>query len=219
MTGQIKKLSGEFLRKYIKGRPTSTKLVSALEEQGYTVIKYNAVSNSEDVTKLARLLDVTEYIRSSKGFTYTDSNNRIVFLNDDLSEEEQVYVLLHEQGHILCRHFNEGSVMGTDVIQEHEANEFVHYALASAAGTRIVLLGKPIILFLTLIALAVIIITLIGVVNQQKTYYGEFYVTDTGHKYHKADCIFVKNKDNVRRLTKEEFESGEFEPCEMCLPE
>ncbi len=55
--------------------------------------------------------------------------------------------------------------------------------------------------------------------NQQKNYYGEYYITDTGHKYHRADCIFVKNKENVRRLTEEEFFSGDYEPCEMCLPE
>ncbi len=108
--------------------------------------------------------------------------------------------------------------MGTDVVQEHEANEFVHFVLNPSLRTRIAMRRKPIIISISVIVLAVVIIAFFRDFNQQKTYYGEFYITDTGHKYHKADCIFVKNKDNVRRLTQEEFDSGEFEACEMCLP-
>ena len=39
-----------------------------------------------------------------------------------------------------------------------------------------------------------------------------------GNKYHEKDCIFVKDKTNVHRMTEEEFESGEYEPCRICLP-
>lgn len=219
MTKQVKRIAGEYLRREISGAITSEKVISALQSQGYTIVRYNAVSNCKDVTELADLLGVADYIRSSKGFTYADSNNRIVFLNEDLSEEESVYVLLHEQGHILFRHFSEGSVMGTDVMQEHEANEFVHYVLEPTVGMKLAVRRKPIILSLSVIIVTVIVIALIGVVNQQKTYYGEYYITETGHKYHQADCIFVKDKTNVRRLTEEEFQSGDYEACEICLPD
>lgn len=104
MTKQVRKIAGEYLRRQISGALSSEKIISVLESQGYTVVQYNSVSNSKDISELAALLGVGEYLRSSKGFTYADSNNRIVFLNEDLSEEERVYVLLHEQGHILCRH-------------------------------------------------------------------------------------------------------------------
>lgn len=219
MTKQVRKIAGEYLRRQISGAVTSEKVISALQSQGYTVVPFNAVSNSRDISELAALLGVGEYLRSSKGFTYADSNNRIVFLNEDLSEEERVYVLLHEQGHILCRHLCEGNILGNDVVQEHEANEFVHFVLYPTLGMKIAQRRKQIIILLSAIIAAVTIIALIGAVNQQKTYYGEYYITETGHKYHKADCVFVKNKTNVRRLTEEEFGSGEFEACEMCLPE
>ena len=219
MTKQVRKIAGEYLRRRISGALTSEKIISVLESQGYTVVQYNSVSNSSDISELAALLGVSEYIRSSKGFTYADSNNRIVFLNEDLSEEERVYVLLHEQGHILCRHLCEGNILGNDVVQEHEANEFVHFVLYPTLGMKIAQRRKQIIISLSAIIAAVTIIAFIGAVNQQKTYYGEYYITETGHKYHKADCVFVKNKTNVRRLTEEEFVSGEFEACEMCLPE
>ena len=103
-------------------------------------------------------------------------------------------------------------------MQEHEANEFVHFVLYPTLGMKIAQRRKQIIISLSAIIAAVTIIAFIGAVNQQKTYYGEYYITETGHKYHKADCVFVKNKTNVRRLTEEEFESGDFEACEMCLP-
>jgi hypothetical protein len=51
----------------------------------------------------------------------------------------------------------------------------------------------------------------------EKTYYGEYYVTENGEKYHDEDCIYIKDKSNVHRLTIEEYESGEFEPCQICL--
>lgn len=54
--------------------------------------------------------------------------------------------------------------------------------------------------------------------NELKHYYGELYITSTGNKYHEKDCIFVKHKDNVERLKIEQFENGEYEPCDICLP-
>ena len=60
-----------------------------------------------------------------------------------------------------------------------------------------------------------------GVVHneRQRSYYGEYYITNSGHKYREAECIFVKDKSNVERLTKEDYYSGEYEPCQICLPE
>lgn len=217
MTGRIDRLAGEYYLKSIKCNVTSSSIVSALKKQGYTVVYFNAVSNTDDVRELVSLLGVDEYIRSSKGFTYVDANSRIVFLNEDLTEEEKVYVLLHEQGHILCRHFTEGLVMGTDVVQEYEANEFAHYMMHPTIPAKLSKHGKSIIITLSVLIAAVIIIALVGTVNQQRSYYGEYYITETGHKYHREGCIFVKNKTNVRRMTEEEFESGDYEACEMCL--
>ena len=46
-----------------------------------------------------------------------------------------------------------------------------------------------------------------------------YYVTPTGKKYHREDCIFIKDKKNVERLTDKEYYSGEYDPCQICLPE
>ena len=54
--------------------------------------------------------------------------------------------------------------------------------------------------------------------EKEKHYYGTYYITESGNKYHERNCIFVKDKTNIRRMTVEEFESGEYEPCAICLP-
>ncbi len=55
-------------------------------------------------------------------------------------------------------------------------------------------------------------------IHDEKTYYGEYYVTETGSKYHEKNCMFVKDKNSVCRLIEEEFQSGDYEPCKTCLP-
>ena len=46
----------------------------------------------------------------------------------------------------------------------------------------------------------------------------DLYRTETGDKYHVRDCMYIKDKTNVYRLTREEFDSGEYEPCGACKP-
>lgn len=53
--------------------------------------------------------------------------------------------------------------------------------------------------------------------NLSLAYYREYYITDTGQKSHKKDCIFIQNKKNVRQLTKEKFESDRYELCKTNL--
>ncbi len=77
---------------------------------------------------------------------------------------------------------------------------------------------KLVILVCVCVLVAVIGVTVFSIVSKENSYYGEYYVTSTGSKYHEKDCIFVKDKTNVRLLTKEEFENGDYEPCETCLP-
>ena len=55
-------------------------------------------------------------------------------------------------------------------------------------------------------------------VEKEKQYYGEYYITASGNKYHEKDCIYVKDKTNTHRMTIGEYESGEYEPCRICLP-
>lgn len=223
MTNNIKATAKSFLVEFKVGDVTLDKLKQVIRSQGYTIIEYNHVSNSEEVESVITLLGVGKYIEQTKGFTYADEQRRLVFLHEDLSDEEKLLVLAHEEGHIYCGHISSASVMGKDVVEEYEANEFTHYILNKSIPQRIgsfvnahrkVFVGA--IVSLLIIAVGLLIFRYI---QKEQSYYGEYYITSTGNKYHEKDCIFVKDKTEIERLTKDQFESGDYEPCGMCLPD
>ena len=55
--------------------------------------------------------------------------------------------------------------------------------------------------------------------SDEAIYTEDLYRTESGTKYHIKDCIYIKDRKDVFRLTKKEFESGEYEPCEACMPD
>jgi len=46
----------------------------------------------------------------------------------------------------------------------------------------------------------------------------DVYATKNGEKYHKVDCILIKNKDAVK-VTKEEALENGLTPCKRCFKE
>lgn len=222
MNNEIKKQAKSFLKEYNLQNVTLENLCSAIQKQGYTIIDYNNIFNDENVAALINALGLEDFCERAKGFTYADTKRRLVFLHEDLSYEEKLMVLAHEEGHIYCNHLTSIPILGHDVVEEHEANEFAHYLLYQGKWQQ---LCHSLLRHKRAIAAAVVIVgVLIGgcfIFSAQKrehSYYGEFYITATGNKYHRADCIFTRDKTTVHRMTKAEFESGEYEPCRICLP-
>ena len=125
----VRRIAADYLKKYavIPKELSAGRVREIIGSQGYDIVEFSSVYNSEDVEQLISLLNLEDFIVSNRGFTYVDNSNRIVFVNSDLSETESLYVLLHEQGHILCEHFDSKNIIGNDVIQEFEANEFLHF--------------------------------------------------------------------------------------------
>ena len=222
MTSSIKKSVDLFKKKYNLTDITEKSICDTLQKQGYTVIYFNTIFNDENVSQIIENLKLEEAITSHKGFTYSNNKYRLVFVNEDLSEEERLMVLSHEEGHIFCEHTTCQPIIGQDVKQEHEANEFAHYLLhpnkSVKAKSWITKHKKFFISVCACIILVAVGIAVFSIASKEQSYYGEYYITSTGDKYHEKGCIFVKNKNNVRRLTKEEFESGDYEPCQTCLP-
>lgn len=238
MTCNVEKTVGQLKKKYKLSHVTESSVSDILKAQGYTVVYFNAIVNDENVSQIISNLRLEEAIIRHKGFTYSDDKYRLVFVNEDLSAEERLIVLAHEEGHIACGHMNDRPIVGRDVRQEHEANEFTHYLLHPGGGERFgYFISAHKALVISLCACVLVIaagVTAFAVLNKNNVFskngtvstgseeeelYGEYYVTSNGNKYHEKDCIHVKNKSNVRRLTKKEFESGEYEPCQTCLPE
>ena len=222
MDNEIKKKAKSFLKEYGLQNVTLENLRAAIQKQGYTIVEYNNIFNDENVAALIDALGLENFCEHSKGFTYADTKRRLVFLHEDLSDKEKLMILAHEEGHIYCNHLTSTPVLGRDVIEEHEANEFAHYLLHQGLGQRInrFVQKHRVETIAVAIAAACIFIAAAAYCNDrtERRDYGDFYITTTGSKYHEKDCIFIKHKDNVDRLTVDQFESGEYEPCDICLP-
>lgn len=198
-------------------------LCASVESMGYTVIEFDTFLRDKNVRTLVEEFDLNTQISNSRGFIYANGEFRLVFINEALSDNEKALVLAHEAGHIALGHTTKKSVFGNEVSEEHEANEFAHYLLnpdshIKAAGFFNAHKKAVIALVMTVI-IAFSAIGIISAVHRNNSYAGDFYVTQSGEKYHRKNCIFVKDKKNTHRLTQEEFDSGEYEACEICLPD
>lgn len=219
---EIKLKARKFIKEFDVHELNYGTLKSAIESQGYTLVEYNHIFNDEDVSKLIEALKLSDNTIRSRGFTYADQNYRIVFVHEDLSDAEKLVVLSHEAGHIYLGHMSSTPVIGRDVQEEHEANEFSHFLMNQGKLDKANLWVRrhktATILIVAILALLVTAGIVLSKIHTEKSYYGEYYITESGNKYHEKDCIFVKDKTNTHRMTIEEFESGEYEPCGICLP-
>lgn len=94
-------------------RPFSiSDLKKALQAQGFSLVEYSRTSNCKEVTTLLTALRLFDYAASQSAFTYQDANLRIVFLLENLSQQEQMVLLSHELGHILCHHLDHAPITG-----------------------------------------------------------------------------------------------------------
>ena len=216
----IRRLAHSLLSQYRIQKVTLDNLVYIIEDQGYEIVEYG--SEDFESQHLLDKMGLTVYARARKAFTYKHGSARFVFIFDNLSAKEKLLALAHEVGHIACSHLKDGSTTYS-VEEEYEANEFAHHLLNPGVRVRIrtwLLAHKRSAIVATAIVLImIVIVATITNIFQSKSYHGEFYTTKSGEKYHKKDCIFVKDKDNIERLTEKDYYSGEYDPCQICLPE
>ena len=216
----IKQLVHSLLLQYRIQTVTLDNLVYIIEDQGYEIVEYS--SEDYESHHLLDRMGLIAYAAAHKAFTYKQGSARFVFIFENLSAKEKLLALAHEAGHIACSHLKDGSTTYS-VEEEYEANEFAHHLRNAGLKVRIkiwLLAHKRSAIFVTVIVLIMIIIaaTITNVI-QSKSYYGDYYITKSGEKYHKEGCIFVKDKKNIERLTEEKYYSGEYEACQICLPE
>ena len=213
-----KKQAALFRKKFRLKTINSATLSEALKEQGYTIIEFNGIHDKGAVIELIDALQLKDMVAQSRCFTYQDENYRLVFLHEDLNDEERTIVLAHEAGHIWYRHMTQGNVIGTDIVQEYEANEFAHYLLLGRMRNR----RKRFLIAASCIVLTIVCAVIILIAKQkhdQALYTDDLYRVSDGKKYHLRDCTYIKDRKDVTRLTWAEYESGEYKPCSICKPD
>lgn len=131
-TSAVNKEVLNFRKEYGIIKVNCSSLSEAAEKLGYTVIMFNSHgANDENVTRLCLALNIGNELLMSRGFTYSKGEFRLVFINENLSDKEKSIVLAHELGHIVLGHTGHAPVIGHDVQEEFEANEFASFLLKS----------------------------------------------------------------------------------------
>ena len=196
-------------------RPFSVSdLEKALQAQGFSLVEYSRLSNGRDVTTLLTSLQLFDYAAKQSAFTYQDPNLRIVFLQENLSQQEKMILLSHELGHILCRHLEHTSVTGpgAGVLEEQEVNDFSARLLRynkSCRPRRIAMWAG-----LGTVVLALVGFLLFGTPSRVNP---TVYLTESGRCYHKEDCKFVAGKSNITSISRRQAEDAGYDACTWCF--
>ncbi len=211
------------LRQYKLSVPTLDNLVFVVEDLGFEIVDYSSSRLDSDFSDLVQSLAIHELVQTRKAFVYQNADVKLLFLCETLTPDEKLYAIAHELGHIQSGHLQNGANSDYSVVEEYEANEFAHYLLHPGAGIRgVSLVRQKRLLFIGLIVvvLALLLGTMVMKHNaEEKMYYKEYYVTESGKKYHTKDCSVIRDKANIHRLTAEEYASGQYEPCNVCKPD
>lgn len=219
---QAKQNAKEILLQYGITEPTLENVIYIIEEQGYELLEYSRYDTASAIYQVIERLNLLPYALSGKAFAYRHNETKVVFVCEEMSASEKLYALAHELGHIVCFHLGNG-LTENEVEQEYMANEFAHFFLNPPATfkVRIWIKNHTKAVIISAISLILIVAGVSLAINiaQSKSYYKEYYVTEGGEKYHEENCIFVKDKTNTRRLTEKDYYSGEYEPCQICLPD
>lgn len=223
MANNIKRIADKFIRKHKLVTINYSELRNTVCNMGYTVIEFGRDYNDKDVATVIENLNLAEAVSVSRAFTYTSKDYRLIFVNENLNEEEKLLVLSHEVGHIVCGHFSTVSIIGNDVKDEYEANEFSHHLLNRGFVRKIgdfVFVHRKVCIVSFIIICLLTTFACIYVHKQNEPKYKDgLYITSGGERYHREECIHIKNKTNIEKLTVKDFKSGKYSPCDMCLPD
>ena len=211
------------LLEYSISKVTLENLIYIIEDQGFEIIEYSQRDRSDSVWTVLNTLNLTAYAESGKAFAYKCGKSKLLFVCEEMTADEKLYALAHEEGHIIFGHLCNGACDSNAVEEEYIANEFAHYLLHPPLWLRFATTAKSNkkkAMWITIVAIALaIIIPITFSLIQSRSYYGEYYVSESGAKYHEKDCMTIKDRSNVRRLTEKDYYSGDYEPCHVCLPE
>ena len=93
---------------------------------GYEIRHFDP--NSPEQLDAFLKMKVDQSAISKKAFTYNKDSKKIIFIKTALEEDDEIFLLLHELGHIYLRHTSWDNL--SDVEQERAANDFANQVLS-----------------------------------------------------------------------------------------
>ncbi len=238
---QIKKI----VKQYVKRLPDGLSYYAVkydFEHRGWKVILFNTESGDQVLEQLSGQL--LRYAKTTKGFLYKGTTACYVGIDANLSISERLEAMLHEAAHIECGH---ELSLEYDEEAETEAKYFTKLAqnyqpsfwnkhcklLAVCAGCLAVFIACGLYYYgitqhakqRTAPASSDIPAAMPSNKSEQEDRSAmqisedpTVYCTTGGDKYHKQDCIAIKNKTNVFTLKLSEAAAIR-EPCNICFPD
>lgn len=213
------------VRRHIKAL-TSDSLTRYFAFLGFTVVEFEDESD-----EIVRSCGLADYAKGKNAFLHSTPMANIVFIRVGLSDNEAVFLLLHEAGHILLGH----KIGGVSQDDEIEASRFAlscirRYRLCERKG-KIILICLTILLAAavafvphwnnrggTSSSRAEIVSWFAAATGQGALRQAEkVYITANGDKYHSIDCQYIRGKDNLIELSLEEALSAGKTPCKVCI--
>lgn len=203
----IYKVTKNLIRKY-KGKITHREVIAELEYRGYDTVFFN--TKKGDMVLKAYGLEAN----GDRAFTYCGAT-RIVFVDENLHQNEKLNSLLHELGHVLMGHFDNMNIVTPDVrLSEMEAEAFAYNILYPQKPNKANIIINAVVLttmlFFGTTVGYIVLPTLNAVANEY------VYITSTGTKYHRPSCIHANGKYCAALSPSEA--SKCFMPCLVCNP-
>lgn len=180
---------------------------------GYNVIFFKSFDD-----KYLILYNLVSVAQKTTSFTYNKMAH-IIFVDDRLPHGSKLHRLIHELGHILLHHIGNGTIhlLNQDET-ESEAEAFACEVLYKKDTSNIKLVFALALITALTVGLfgGYTICTFTNGKASTDVNPDIVYITPGGQKYHRADCIYTKDK-NCIALLRTEAEKN-YSPCAICKP-
>lgn len=201
--------------KSINGKVEFEIVEKHLKKLGYEIMFFNTAAGDNELARYGQ----TEKAKVSKAFTYVGTA-KIIFINNLLSVEDKLYVLLHEVGHIELKHLDYERLSAHNrILLDIDADTFVYFVLNRKRKpvTSILLL-----IFVAITAVCMFYSTLSTKTNAPANNYiaagisENVVVTSTGSHYHRENCGTISDTSFAQMELKEAKKL--YTPCKICNP-
>ncbi|NLZ45375.1 MAG: M48 family metalloprotease [Clostridiales bacterium] len=163
------------------------------------------ISTYKKAHKLIKAHNLQSFTEKYRAFTYNYNDQKIVLHRDELKDEQLIFALAHEIGHIALGHneYNKKT--------EAEADEFARLLVGLKPKQSF---NKRIVFRIDIIISIIATITiLISVIMDMRN----VYVTASGARYHRKDCYHLTNR-SYHSITIEDATENGYTPCKTCRP-
>ncbi len=211
----ITRTANKFI-KNLKGEVEFSCIVNYLLNQyGFRIFFFNTPSGDAELLRYG----MVEKSKNTNAFTYTGTA-KIIFINNAVSSEDKLYLLLHETGHIVLGHFSDNQLFLKNRLRlDIDADAFAYAVLNPSSKRKLIacIMGFIVVAFLSFyMGYETTPMQMLPTSATEQTT-EQVYITSTGKKYHRSNCRYVKGKDNIAVIDKKQADKTH-SPCSVCNP-